>query len=98
MKRKEYINEFFVIDSGTSATNATSLEVDVDGYNSITVVNITNKPIIVPFPGGVGLANGQKVTIQGKENQLNRGKMYILFDDIFPPINGQALIIRKKFI
>jgi hypothetical protein len=88
----------FTISSGNTATLAQSIDIDIAGCNSVTIVNITNKPIIVPFPAGIGLGNGQKVTIRGKEKEQYKGKLTILFDDIFPPAVGQAVIIRKKFI
>ena len=95
---REYINDFYTISSGDSPTYARSIDVDVTDCNSVTVVNITNKPIFVPFPGGIALSNGQKLIIEGKENELYKGKLTILFDDIFPPAVGQAVFIRKKYI
>ena len=95
---RQFINEFYTVTSGDTATNAQSIDIDVTNCNSVTIVNITNKPIFVPFPAGIALSNGQKLTIKGKENELYKGKLTILFDDIFPPAIGQAVFVRKKYI
>lgn len=94
---KPYINEFFTVFGG-GLNGADRVEVDIADCNSITICNITNIPMIVPFPQGVLLSNGQKFTIEGKDNEIFKGRLTVYFDTIFPPSIGQAVFIRKKYI
>lgn len=95
---REYVWDFLVVESGNTPIFSKSVDVDIAGYNTIIIVNITLKPIFVPYPGGVGLGFLQRVTINGNELENYAGKITILWDDISPPNVGQALFIRKKFI
>jgi len=94
---KQYVYDFFTVDSGYWVL-PTSVDIDIAGYNTIYIVNITARPIQVPFPGGVTLGQYQKLTIRGNENEIYKSKLTISFKKVIPPIRGQAVIIRKKYI
>ncbi len=94
---KQYVYDFFTVDSGYWVL-PTSVDIDIAGYNTIYIVNITPRPIQVPFPGGVTLGQYQKLVIRGNENEIYKSKLTISFKKVIPPIRGQAVIIRKKYI
>jgi hypothetical protein len=96
MKKREYIYDFFTVVSGYFVVE--NNDIDLTGYNNVYVVNLTQRPIQVPFPGGVTLGQYQKLQIKGNENEMYYSKLTISFKKVVPLIEGQALIIRKKYI
>ena len=93
---KQYVYDFYTVDS--SYFIVSNVDIDLSGYNNVYVVNLTARPIQVPFPGGVTLGQYQKIQIKGNENESYFSKLTISFKKVIPLIRGQALIIRKKYI
>jgi len=94
---KQYVYDFYSIDSGYWVL-PTSVDIDLTGYNTVYIVNLTARPIIVPFPGGVTLGQYQKLQLKGNDNEIYFSKLTINFKKVIPAIKGEAVIIRKKYI
>lgn len=73
--------------------------IDVVDYNSVTIVNTTDCPVIAPFPGGITLYKNQKIEFTGREYENLKSKLAIRFVNPFTPVpNGVAIVIRKKYL
>ena len=93
---KPYIYDFYTVNSDYFIVS--TVDIDIAGFNNIYIVNISPRPIIVPFPDGVTLQQYQKLQIKGNDNEIYKSKLTIAFKKVIPIVQGQALIIRKKYI
>jgi hypothetical protein len=98
---RKYYNDFYTVSAPPSqfipGQNANfAVDIDVNDYNSIIIVNLTNRICRVPSAGGLNLGINDKIEIKGNSNELNTGKLTVLF--LKSLINGKLLVIRKKYI
>lgn len=102
-----FVNDFFTLwsqDWGAIPTNSQTVDVDIIGYNSITIINLSTIQTIIFFPSGYNLPTNAKFEINGRELENCMGKLTIQF--INTPINlpplffpyGRLLFIRKKYL
>ena len=104
---KKYYNDFYILTAPPSVPfvpggnlNFTA-EVDVNEYNSLTFVNLSNRLVKIPNTGpdlntGLILMINDRFTLKGNKNEINIGQLQVLF--LNSNNAGKLLIIRKKFI
>lgn len=98
---KKYYNDFYTAIAPPSQfipgqdTNYI-VDIDVNDYNSITIVNLSNRICRVPYAGGLNLGIYDKLEIKGNKDELNAGKLSVMF--LKSLLTGRLLVIRKKYI
>jgi hypothetical protein len=104
---KKYYNDFYILTAPPSVPfvpggniNYTA-EIDVNNYNSLVFVNLTNRLVKIPNTGpdlstGLILMLNDRFTLKGNKNEINLGNLQVLF--LNSNIPGRLLIIRKKYI
>lgn len=104
---RKYYNDFYILTAPPSVPfvpggniNFTN-EIDLNEYNSITFVNLTNRLVKIPNTGpdldtGVILMLNDRFTLKGNKNEINIGQLQVLF--LNSNLAGSLLVIRKKFI
>lgn len=102
-----FVNDFYTVESQdfqTAAPNSQTIDVDVSGYNSFTIINLADVQTMIYFPSGYFLPKGAKFEISGRELEECRGKITIQFINtpVFIPFPfipyGRLLFIRKKYL
>lgn len=76
-------------------------EIDVNKYNSLIFVNLTNRLVKIPNTGpdletGLTLMFNDRFTLKGNKDEINIGNLQVLFLNSNLP--GRLLVIRKKYI
>ena len=104
---RKYYNDFFILTAPPSVPfvpggniNFTA-EVDIDGYNSLTFINLSNRLVKVPNTGpdldtGLTLTFNDRFFLRGNKEEINKGQIQVLF--LNSNNAGRLLVIRKKFI
>lgn len=98
---RKYYNDFYTAIAPPSQfipgqdTNYI-VDIDVNDYNSIIIVNISNRLVRVPYAGGLTLGIYDRIEITGNKDELNAGKLSVMF--LKSLLTGRLLIIRKKYI
>jgi hypothetical protein len=100
---KNFVNDFYTVtadpvDFFALAPLRTNVDVDISGFNSIIIINVTNRTVQIPFPGGKNVFKYGKLEIKGKDLENYAGKITISFLKSLTDPVGQCLFIRKKFI
>jgi hypothetical protein len=104
---KKYYNDFYILTAPPSVPfvpggniNFTA-EIDVNNYNSLTFVNLSNRLIKIPNTGpdlntGLTLMLNDRFILKGNKNEINKGQLQVLF--LNSNVAGRLLVIRKKYI
>ena len=104
---RKYYNDFYILTAPPSVPfvpggniNFTA-EVDINSYNSLTFINLSNRLVKVPNTGsnletGLTLGFNDTFFLRGNKEEINIGKLQVLF--LNSNNAGRLLVIRKKFI
>jgi hypothetical protein len=98
---RKYYNDFFTVTAPPSqfipGQNANFVvSIDVNNFNSIIIVNQSNRIVRVPFADGLNLGINDKIEIIGNKDELNDGNLSVMF--LKSLLFGKLLVIRKKYI
>jgi hypothetical protein len=98
---RKYYNDFFTVTAPPSqfipGQNANFIvSIDVNNFNSIIIVNQSNRIVRVPFADGLNLGINDKIEIIGNKDELNDGNLSVMF--LKSLLFGKLLVIRKKYI
>ena len=98
---RKYYNDFFTVTAPPSqfipGQNANFVvSIDVNDFNSIIIVNQSNRIVRVPFADGLNLGINDKIEIIGNKDELNNGELSVMF--LKSLLFGKLLVIRKKYI
>jgi hypothetical protein len=98
---KKYYNDFFTVTAPPSqfipGQDANYIvDIDVNNFNSIIIVNQSNRIVRVPFANGLNLGINDKIEIIGNKDELNNGNLSVMF--LKSLLFGNLLVIRKKYI
>lgn len=101
--KKSYVYDFFTaiaqpVDFFAGTPLRTNVDVDISGFNTIYIINVTNRTVEIPFPSPVKLFLYDRLEIKGNERELYGGKITISFLKSLSSPLGQCLFIRKKYI
>jgi len=93
---KQYVNDFLTVNAGLVLPPDTAIQyINITGYNSVTIINSGIRPVSLAGRA-ITLAAYQKFVIDGKDDEILHGNLYIEFRKGVS--FAQCTFIRKKYI